>query len=176
MTVTQLQYTAWPDHDVPKSATPLIEISRTLKSLQGNRKQQVLIHCRSVMSVLLNNNIKGTCTSIFLDWEVMFLILYNQSCKRNLINSPPKLQLNVLEFSCWISLRSSPHCISLCTQLCSFCLGHYILPNFFSQCFCIEAIHCFGLFSFMYLLLKSHWWKESAIQNTLKFDFQCWMW
>ncbi|KAM7437282.1 protein tyrosine phosphatase [Porites harrisoni] len=45
MTVTQLQYTAWPDHDVPKSATPLIEISRTLKSLQGNRKQQVLIHC-----------------------------------------------------------------------------------------------------------------------------------
>lgn len=65
MTVTQLQYTAWPDHDVPKSATPLIEISRTLKSLQGNRKQQVLIHCRSVMQVLLNNNIKGTCTSIF---------------------------------------------------------------------------------------------------------------
>lgn len=45
MTVTQLQYTAWPDHDVPKSATPLIEISRTLKSLQGSRKQQVLIHC-----------------------------------------------------------------------------------------------------------------------------------
>ena len=58
MTVTQLQYTAWPDHDVPKSATPLIEISRTLKSLQGNGKQRVLIHCRSVMSVLhvLNNN------------------------------------------------------------------------------------------------------------------------
>ena len=67
MTVTQLQYTAWPDHDVPTSATPLIEISRTLKSLQGNGKQQVLIHCRSVISVLLNNNIKVTCTSIFLD-------------------------------------------------------------------------------------------------------------
>ena len=82
MTVTQLQYTAWPDHDVPKSATPLIEISRTLKSLQGNGKQQILIHCRSVMSVLLNNNIKVTCTSIFLDWEVMFLILFNQSCKK----------------------------------------------------------------------------------------------
>ena len=67
MTVTQLQYTAWPDHDVPKSAAPLIEISRTLKSLQGSRKQQVLIHCRSVMSVLLSNNIKVACTSIFLD-------------------------------------------------------------------------------------------------------------
>lgn len=48
MTVTQLQYTAWPDHDVPKSAEPLIEMNRTLKSLQGNRKQQILVHCRSV--------------------------------------------------------------------------------------------------------------------------------
>ena len=66
MTVTQLQYTAWPDHDVPKSATPLIEISRTLKSLQGNRKQQVLIHCRSQLcQCYLNNNIKVTRTSIF---------------------------------------------------------------------------------------------------------------
>lgn len=48
MTVTQLQYTAWPDHDVPKSAEPLIEMNRTLKSLQGNRKQPILVHCRSV--------------------------------------------------------------------------------------------------------------------------------
>ena len=46
--VTQLQYTAWPDHDVPKSAEPLIEMNKTLRALQGNRKQQVLIHCRSV--------------------------------------------------------------------------------------------------------------------------------
>ena len=48
MTVTQLQYTAWPDHDVPKSAEPLIEMNKTLSSLQGSRKQQVLVHCRSV--------------------------------------------------------------------------------------------------------------------------------
>ena len=46
MTVTQLQYTAWPDHDVPKSAEPLIELNRTLRAIQGNRKQVALIHCR----------------------------------------------------------------------------------------------------------------------------------
>ena len=51
MTVTQLQYTAWPDHDVPKSAAPLIEMNKTLCSLQGSRKQQVLVHCRSVKAV-----------------------------------------------------------------------------------------------------------------------------
>lgn len=46
MIVTQLQYTAWPDHDVPKSAAPLIEMNKTLRALQGNRRQPVLIHCR----------------------------------------------------------------------------------------------------------------------------------
>ena len=46
MIVTQLQYTAWPDHDVPKSAEPLIEMNKTLRALQGNRRQPVLIHCR----------------------------------------------------------------------------------------------------------------------------------
>lgn len=45
MMVTQLQYTAWPDHDVPKSAEPLIEMNKTLSSLQGSKKQQVLVHC-----------------------------------------------------------------------------------------------------------------------------------
>ncbi|KAL9960413.1 hypothetical protein ACROYT_G033865 [Oculina patagonica] len=45
MTVTQLQYTAWPDHDVPKSAAPLIELNRTLRAIQGNRRQVALIHC-----------------------------------------------------------------------------------------------------------------------------------
>lgn len=49
--VTQLQYTAWPDHDVPKSAEPLIEMNKTLSSLQGSKKQQVLVHCRSVKVV-----------------------------------------------------------------------------------------------------------------------------
>ena len=44
--MTQLQYTAWPDHDVPKSAAPLIELNRTLRAAQGNGKQVVLIHCR----------------------------------------------------------------------------------------------------------------------------------
>ena len=46
MMVTQLQYTAWPDHDVPRSATPLIELNKTLRAVQGNRKQQLLVHCR----------------------------------------------------------------------------------------------------------------------------------
>lgn len=45
MLVTQLQYTAWPDHDVPKSAAPLLEMNKTLSSLQGNKKQPILIHC-----------------------------------------------------------------------------------------------------------------------------------
>ena len=49
--VTQLQYTAWPDHDVPKSADPLIEMNKTLSSLQGSKKQHVLVHCRSVKVV-----------------------------------------------------------------------------------------------------------------------------
>ena len=77
MTVTQLQYTAWPDHDVPKSATPLIEISRTLKSLQGSRKQQVLIHCRSqlcqcYLTILLKLHVplffwtERSCSSYFI--------------------------------------------------------------------------------------------------------------
>ena len=77
MTVTQLQYTAWPDHDVPKSATPLIEISRTLKSLQGSRKQQVLIHCRSqlcqcYLTIILKFHVplffwtERSCSSYFL--------------------------------------------------------------------------------------------------------------
>ena len=44
--VTQLQYTAWPDHDVPRSATPLIELNKTLRAVQGNRKKQLLVHCR----------------------------------------------------------------------------------------------------------------------------------
>lgn len=43
--ITQLQYTAWPDHDVPRSATPLIELNKMLKAILGNRKQQLLVHC-----------------------------------------------------------------------------------------------------------------------------------
>lgn len=52
MMVTQLQYTAWPDHDVPKSAAPLIEMNKTLRALQTNKQQQILIHCRSVKVML----------------------------------------------------------------------------------------------------------------------------
>lgn len=43
--ITQLQYTAWPDHDVPRSATPLIELNKMLRAILGNRKQQLLVHC-----------------------------------------------------------------------------------------------------------------------------------
>ena len=52
MLVTQLQYTAWPDHDVPKSAAPLLEMNKTLSSLQGNKKQPILIHCRLVHCIV----------------------------------------------------------------------------------------------------------------------------
>ena len=51
--VTQLQYTAWPDHDVPRSATPLIELNKTLRAVQGNRKQQLLVHCRYCQKIYI---------------------------------------------------------------------------------------------------------------------------
>lgn len=45
--VTQFHYTAWPDHDVPRSATPLIELTMSFRAFVGNDNNvPVLVHCR----------------------------------------------------------------------------------------------------------------------------------
>ncbi|EDO48358.1 predicted protein [Nematostella vectensis] len=43
--VTQFHYTAWPDHDVPRSATPLIELTRSFRTFVGSQDTPVLVHC-----------------------------------------------------------------------------------------------------------------------------------
>ncbi|XP_031572401.1 tyrosine-protein phosphatase non-receptor type 12-like [Actinia tenebrosa] len=44
--VTQFHYTAWPDHDVPRSATPLIELTMSFRAFVGSdNKVPVLVHC-----------------------------------------------------------------------------------------------------------------------------------
>lgn len=44
-TVSQFQYTAWPDHDIPYTAGGILEMMDMARKAQGNNASPVLIHC-----------------------------------------------------------------------------------------------------------------------------------
>ncbi|XP_055788361.1 tyrosine-protein phosphatase non-receptor type 18 isoform X1 [Salvelinus fontinalis] len=45
-TISQFQYTAWPDHDIPYTAGGILEMMDMARKAQGNNTSPVLIHCR----------------------------------------------------------------------------------------------------------------------------------
>uniref|UniRef100_A0A4W5KKQ7 protein-tyrosine-phosphatase n=1 Tax=Hucho hucho TaxID=62062 RepID=A0A4W5KKQ7_9TELE len=44
-TISQFQYTAWPDHDIPYTASGILEMMDMARKAQGNNTSPVLIHC-----------------------------------------------------------------------------------------------------------------------------------
>nr|XP_046220863.1 tyrosine-protein phosphatase non-receptor type 18 [Oncorhynchus gorbuscha] len=44
-TISQFQYTAWPDHDIPYTAGGILEMMDMARKAQGNNTSPVLIHC-----------------------------------------------------------------------------------------------------------------------------------
>ncbi|KAJ8016574.1 hypothetical protein DPEC_G00008650 [Dallia pectoralis] len=43
--VSQFQYTAWPDHDIPNKADGILGMMEMARKVQGNNTSPVLIHC-----------------------------------------------------------------------------------------------------------------------------------
>ncbi|KAL1021166.1 hypothetical protein UPYG_G00009670 [Umbra pygmaea] len=44
-TVSQFQYTAWPDHDIPNTAKGILGLMDMARTVQGNNTSPVVIHC-----------------------------------------------------------------------------------------------------------------------------------
>ena len=44
--LNQFHYTAWPDHGVPNSVLPIIEMIELIRDYQAHDKVPLLIHCR----------------------------------------------------------------------------------------------------------------------------------
>lgn len=44
--ICQFHYTTWPDHGVPNSVQPILELVRLIRDCQASEAVPVLIHCR----------------------------------------------------------------------------------------------------------------------------------
>lgn len=44
-TICQFHYTTWPDHGVPESISPLVELVRLVRDCQPSEALPVLVHC-----------------------------------------------------------------------------------------------------------------------------------
>lgn len=42
----QFHYTAWPDHGVPDTVSPILELIQKARKLQPNEKTPIIVHCR----------------------------------------------------------------------------------------------------------------------------------
>lgn len=46
-TLKQLHYVTWPDHGVPDSIPPILEMLVEMRSIQAHDNPPIIIHCRS---------------------------------------------------------------------------------------------------------------------------------
>ncbi|XP_036803487.1 tyrosine-protein phosphatase non-receptor type 18 isoform X3 [Oncorhynchus mykiss] len=60
-TISQFQYTAWPDHDIPYTSGGILEMMDMARKAQGNNTSPVLIHCSWAPEGLSG---KGNCISV----------------------------------------------------------------------------------------------------------------
>ncbi|KAK5637712.1 hypothetical protein RI129_000127 [Pyrocoelia pectoralis] len=44
-TICQFHYTTWPDHGVPSSVTPILELVRLMRDVQSTESRPILVHC-----------------------------------------------------------------------------------------------------------------------------------
>lgn len=44
-TVCQFHYTTWPDHGVPNSVQPILEVVRLMRDVQVSESRPILVHC-----------------------------------------------------------------------------------------------------------------------------------
>ena len=51
-TLQQLHYMNWPDHGVPDSIPPILEMLQEMRSIQAHDDVPICIHCRSETSSL----------------------------------------------------------------------------------------------------------------------------
>lgn len=52
--ICQFHYTTWPDHGVPNSVQPILELVRLIRDCQASEAVPVLIHCRYKIFMLKN--------------------------------------------------------------------------------------------------------------------------
>jgi len=43
--VCQFHYTTWPDHGVPSSVQPILELVRLMRDVQASEARPILVHC-----------------------------------------------------------------------------------------------------------------------------------
>lgn len=54
-TLKQLHYFNWPDHGVPDSIPPILDMLKEMRTYQSHDDIPICIHCRSAFQILLEN-------------------------------------------------------------------------------------------------------------------------
>lgn len=63
--VCQFHYTTWPDHGVPTTVEPIIELVRLMRDVQAGEARPILVHCSAGCGRT------GTICSIDYVWSLL---------------------------------------------------------------------------------------------------------
>ena len=96
--VTQYHYTAWPDHGVPKFATPLLSFIRRINREYPKNRGSMVVHCRyrarcEFMEKLMLLMKNGFLALVLVELEHLLLLT---PCLRELKRVSPLISTAVL--------------------------------------------------------------------------------